>query len=77
MSILVSAVPIKKAPWWFHMAIVGKSAGVGIGVFAGLIKLVPGWGAAAGTVLAVVSTLVTHYAAEGVQQVEGTPPATK
>lgn len=69
---------MKNAPWWYHLAVVGKSAGVGIGVFAGLIKLVPGWGVAAGTALAVVSTLVTHYAAKGVQEVEGpTPISTK
>jgi hypothetical protein len=54
--------------WWFHLAQVGKSVGVGIGAFAGIAAIipVPPVQIAAG-VIAGVATVVTGYATKGVE----------
>ena len=54
-------------PWWLHLAQIGHSVGVGIGVVAGVARFVPGpWSIPIG-VVATVASVVTHYADKGIQ----------
>jgi hypothetical protein len=60
---------MKNVPWWFHLARLGHSVGVGIGAVAGLsIFLPPQLSVPIGAV-AGLATVVTHYADKGVASV--------
>lgn len=66
---------MKSIPWWYHFAVLGKSAGVAIGAFAGIAQLVPvPYVSIGGAVLAGIASLVTGYAAKGVSVVQATEP---
>lgn len=70
---------MNNVPWWYHLAVIGKSVGVGIGAFAGtamtVSAFIPGYGpaiSAAVGAIAGLATVVTHYANSGVNSVDNT-----
>jgi hypothetical protein len=53
-------------PWWYNLAHLGSSVGIGIGVAAGFAQFVPGPVSVAAGVIGAIAHEVTNYANKGI-----------
>ena len=63
----MTTVSVSGHSWWYHFAVLGKSAGVAIGAAAGIGTIIPIPSVQAiAAIVGGVATVVTSYATKGV-----------